>query len=113
MVIRSRATQDRRGISRLIARLDCEFIYEGVGHKAVLVDLSLRGAFLSSKYLPPKGGHVTVTLQPPHVKKTLTLDGKVIRGGWGMSEHGELSRFGIQFSHSPSDLIELIGKLIS
>ena len=113
MVIRSRATQDRRGISRVIARLDCEFISEGVCYKAVVVDLSLRGALLSSKYLPPKGIHVTVTMQPPHVKKTLTLEGKVIRGGWGMSEHGELGRFGIQFSHSSLDLIELISKLIS
>ena len=113
MAIRSRATQDRRGISRVIARLDCQFIHEGVSRDAVIVDLSLKGAFLSSKYLPPKDSHVTVTVQPPQVGKKLVLEGKVIRGGQGMSEFGEMSRFGIQFSHSSLDLIELIKKLIS
>ncbi len=113
MAIRSRATQDRRGISRVIARMDCQFVHEGVSRDAVIVDFSLKGAFLSSKYLPPKGAHVTVTVQPPHVKKALVLEGKVIRGNQGMSEYGEMGRFGIQFSHSSLDLIELINKLIS
>jgi hypothetical protein len=82
-----------------------------VRREAVVVDLSLKGAFLSSKFLPPKGGDVTLNLKVPLLKRTLMLDGKVIRGCWAMSDHGKLSRFGIRFSHASSDLIELINRL--
>ena len=44
MAIRNRARQDRRNLSRVIVRLDCQFTHEGVTHKAVMVDLSLKGA---------------------------------------------------------------------
>jgi hypothetical protein len=109
--IKNRVTQDRRVISRVAARLNCTFKSEGVSHDGVIVDLSLRGAFLSSKWLPPQGGNVVITLQTPLLKKTLILEGKVMRGDWTMSDHGQLGRFGIRFSHTSLDLIELINRL--
>jgi hypothetical protein len=111
MAIRSRVEQDRRGISRVVTRLDCQITFDGVSRDAVIVDLSLRGAFLSSSFLPPKDGAVTITLKSPISKKVLKLEGKVVRGGWGMSDHGQLSRFGVRFSHAPLDLAEIIRKL--
>jgi hypothetical protein len=108
MAIRSRATQDRRNISRMIIRLDCQFTHEGVTHKAVMVDLSLKGAFFSATFLPPKDSLITVTLNSPVAKKPLVLDGTVIRGTWAMSDHGRRSRFGINFRYAPADLIALI-----
>jgi len=78
-----------------------------------MVDISLKGALISSKFLPPKQGHVTITLQTPHLKKPLILPGEVTRGDWTMSEHGKMGRFAIRFSHTPLDLIGLINKLSS
>ena len=108
MAIRSRATQDRRSISRAIVRLDCQFTHEGVIHKAVIVDLSLKGAYFSASYLPPNNAAITVTLSPPVTKKQLVFDGKVIRGTWAMSDHGKRGRFGINFAYTPVDLIPLM-----
>jgi hypothetical protein len=111
--IKSRVTQDRRGISRVVARLDCMFTCDGVSHEAVMVDLSLKGAFLSSRWLPPPGSKITATLQTPLLARTLKLEGEVMRGDWIMSDHGKLGRFGIRFSHTSLELIELINKLMT
>jgi hypothetical protein len=108
MGIRSRATQDRRKISRMIVRLDCEFTHEGVTHKAVMVDLSLKGAFFSATFMPPQNSTVTVTLNSPVTRKPLVFDGKVIRGTWAMSDHGKRGRFGINFTYAPAGLIALM-----
>jgi len=111
MDIKSRATQDRRNISRVIARLDCSFISGGVSHEAVIVDLSLKGAFLSSNFLPPNGSTITVEIKPPAVKMALSFNCTVLRGTWVMAEQGKRSRFGIRFTASHPDLLILISKL--
>ena len=108
MAIQSRATQDLRNISRVVVRLDCQFTHEGVTHKAVIVDLSLKGAFFSAAFLPPKDSTITVTLNSPVTQKALVFDGTVIRGTWVMSDHGKRGRFGIRFTYAPFDLIALI-----
>jgi len=113
MTIQTRVSQERRNTSRVIARLDCHFTIDGVSHKGVIVDLSLRGAYLSAKHLPPNGSDITVKIQPPAVKRDLVFDGKVIRGTWAMSEQGKLGRFGVRFSSPPPDLIPVISKLHS
>lgn len=113
MAIISRATQDHRMASRVIGRLDCQFTFEGKSHDAVIVDISLGGALLSSKFLPPTDGDVTIILQTPLLKKTALLYGKVIRGSWSMSDHGKRGRFGIKFNQTSLDAIKLINQLHS
>lgn len=108
MAIHSRATQDRRNISRVIVRMDCQFTHEGVNHKAVMVDLSLKGAFFSATFLPPNNSVVTVTLNPPAAPKPLVFEGTVIRGTWAMSDHGKRGRFGIKFAYAPPSFIALL-----
>ncbi len=112
-VISSRVTQDRRANSRVMVRLDCQCTFNGVNYPAVIVDLSLKGAFLSAKFLPPVGSAVTVTLQTPHLRRDLTVEGSVARGTRVMTEHGEQGRFGIRFNNTPLDLVVLINKLAS
>ena len=112
MSIPNRVTQDRRSLSRMTALMQCTFTYDGVSREAVVVNLSMGGAFLSSKFLPPKGGCVEVTLQSRHLKQPLTLQARVVRGGWGTSERGELSRFGIQFTRLAPELIVLLRALV-
>ncbi len=113
MTIRSRVTQDRRLLSRIPALLPCEFTYENVTRQAVIVDLSLNGAFLSSKSLPPKDAPITISLFSTHLKKPLLLDGKIARRGWGTSEEGNIGRFGVRFDRVSPELINLLRALIS
>jgi hypothetical protein len=111
MTMHGRVAQDRRNVSRVMARLDCSFTFDGVVHKAVIVDLSLKGAFFSAKILPPNGSTVSFTIPPPAVKKELVFTGTVIRGTWVTSDHGKLGRFGIRFGAHSTDLLKLISKL--
>jgi hypothetical protein len=111
VVITSRVTQDRRQISRVTTRLNCEFVYEEKRYDAVIINLSLKGAFLSSKFLPPNGGAIKITLVSPSTKKNILLDGIVVRGNWIVSDHGKSGMFGIRFSRNFIELIEIIGKL--
>jgi hypothetical protein len=113
MAIKSRVSQDRRNTSRVMARLDCLLTVGGVDHKAVIVDLSMKGAFLSCNILPPGGSTITVTIRPPAVKKQLVFTGTVIRGTWVTSDHGRLGRFGIRFDAHSTDILLLISKLNS
>jgi len=113
MTIRSRVEQDRRKTSRVMARLTCHFTLDGVSHEAVIIDMSLKGAYLSSKILPPNNTTITVFVNPPAVKKETKFTGTVIRGAWAMSEHGKLGRFGVRFGATPLDLIGLISTLNS
>ncbi len=113
MNIRSRVEQDRRKTSRVMARLACHFTHAGISHEAVIVDLSLKGAYLSSKFLPPNNSPITVSLEPPSVKKEIKFSGSVIRGTWAMSEHGKLGRFGVRFGATHLDLMMLITSLNS
>ncbi len=105
--------QDRRRVSRLPAQLACVFVHEGATRPATITDLSLGGAFLTSKFLPPKGSNITISLETPQLKKPLTLVGTVVHGLWGMSEQGDVSRFGVRFIGAPPGLIGLIRVLIS
>jgi hypothetical protein len=113
MAIRNRATQDRRNLSRVILRLDCQFTHEGVTHKAVIVDFSLKGAYFSAVFLPPNGSIITVTLNSPSTTKAIVFDGTVLRGTWVMSDHGKRGRFGIRFTYASVDLIALINQVKS
>jgi hypothetical protein len=110
MTIQSRATQDRRSLSRVISRLDCQFTYEGVSHKAVMVDFSLKGALLSAKFMPPVGSTISVTVLSPISKKNLVFSATVIRGSWVSTDHGKSGRFGIRFDFSNAEFIALIAK---
>jgi len=109
--MRSRATQDRRKVSRVIARLNCSFTSGEKKYDGVIVNLSLQGAFISSKFLPPDGSTVTVELRPPSVKKPLSFQSTVLRGTWAMSEHGKMGRFGIRFDVSNPELMLLVAGL--
>jgi hypothetical protein len=111
--IQTRVTQDRRMLSRIPALLPCEISYDRVTRQAVIVDLSLNGAFLSSKSLPPKDAPVTISLCSTYLKRPLLLDGKVARRGWGTSEEGNIGRFGVRFERVTPELISLLRALIA
>jgi hypothetical protein len=109
--MKNRLIRDRRLISRVPARLGCRFTYQGIGRDAVIIDLSLNGAYLASKFLPPTGGDVSIALTTQASKCALTLEGKVVRGGESVSDHGTLSRFAVRFDRTSLELIKLINQL--
>lgn len=106
-----RVLKDRRNIARISTRFGCHFTYEGVSREAVVINLSLNGAQLSSKFMPPLGASVALILKPPSLNEPLKLEGKVIRGGWGISDHGAIGKFGVRFNPPSSSLINLINTL--
>ena len=107
----SRVLRDQRNISRVCTRFSCHFTCDGVDHEAVVINLSINGALLSSKFMPPVGSRILLSLKLPKSKETLTLDAKVIRGGWGTSDHGAIGKFGLRFAFIPHELITLIPKI--
>ncbi len=109
---RSRVAKDRRELSRLVALLGCEFVFGQSTYAATVVNLSIKGALLSAKVLPPEGSPVQVRLRFPKLKSPLVLDATVVRGGWGMSDIGKVGRFGVQFTSSPLDLTTLFRSLL-
>ena len=113
MTTQSGVAQDRRKISRLETHLDCQFDFEGTRYNAVIIDISLKGAFLSSGFLPPIGSSVTVTVQSAHLSRPLILEGKVKRNSSDPWTHGSGGQFGIEVNSPPLDLAKLINKLIS
>ena len=113
MTVHSRVTQDRRMLSRIPALLPFEITYDKVTRQAVIVDLSLNGAYISSKSLPPKDAPVTVSLFSTYLKRPLLLDGRIARRGWGTSEEGNVGRFGVRFDRVSPELISLLRALIA
>jgi len=113
MPVQSRVSQDRRNTSRLIAQLDCSLKHKKTDYSAVIVDLSSKGALISSPCIPAVNDEVGITLKSVHLKRELNLTGQVLRGTDAMTEHGIKGRFVVRFHESPLDLIMLIGKIHS
>jgi len=98
---------------RVIARLDCQFTYNGVSHKGVVVDVSLKGALLSSVFLPPVNSEISIRIETSYLPEPLVLDGRIQRGNWGMTDHGKVGRFGVEFKSPSLALIKLINQLLA
>ncbi len=113
MGLSGKETQDRRSNSRVIARMDCTIacgdgIYEGV-----IVDLSIKGALVSSKFPAPAGSEISITLRTPLLKEPLSLTGNVLRTSRIMSEHEPMNRIAVRFGRTPLDLVVLVNKLVA
>ena len=113
MQVKSRVSQDRRNSSRLIAQLECDLKYKKADYRAVIVDLSSKGALISSPFVPALDDLIEITIRSQHLKKDLNLTGQVLRSTDAMTEHGKRGRFVVRFRESPLDLTLLIGKIYS
>ena len=111
MTIRSRAPQDRRNTSRVIALHKCRFTCREAVHDAVIVDLSRNGALLSSEFLPANGEEIRMSVRSEHLDKELNLLGKVLRGTMVTTDHGKRGRFVVRFADPPLGILQLIMKL--
>jgi hypothetical protein len=78
-----------------------------------VINLSIKGAFLSSQFQPYKGNSIAIALKTSLLKKELIIEGKVIRVANGLAEEGARYQFGVRFDYTPLDLIELVNKIVS
>ena len=111
MPIKSRVSKDQRGRSRTVTRLDCRIEFKNAVYDATIIDLSPKGALISSQGKPAIHDEVKINLMTKHLPGELKLTGKVLRISDVMTEYGRRSRLAVLFYECPLDLIVLIGKL--
>jgi c-di-GMP-binding flagellar brake protein YcgR len=134
--VQNRVLQDRRRLSRISVQMECQFKSDDKEYGALLLDLSQGGALLSSTLLPAQQGSadqedgdgneysqkndddfldhesaISITLNASGLKGPMTLSGKIKRRSIGMSEYGKVVQFGVEFAHSPLELLRLISRL--
>ena len=108
--------------------MECRFKSAENEFGALLLDLSQGGALLSSTLLPPhedpaahkedgslpsQEGKISLTLEDAGLKAPMILSGTIKRSSIGMSEYGKVAQFGIEFDHTPLELLRLISRLSS
>ena len=87
-IISTRVSQDKRNVSRVPAHLKCQVVYDGKSHDATIVNISLKGAFLSSPLVPPIGSTIVLVVKSRELKAPLQLEATVVRGTQALSDHG-------------------------
>ncbi len=93
------------------AYLRCQIVFDGASHDATIVNISMRGAFVSSPSMPPIGSTIGLVVKSRELKAPLELEATVVRGTHALSDYGTVGRFGIRFSRNATELIQLIAKL--
>lgn len=130
--VQNRVLQDRRRLSRLSVQLECRFKDSDKEYGALMLDLSQGGTLLSSTLLSPQEtipapdnfpvreesipkqeSKVSITLESGGLKGPMTLKGTIKRSAIGMSEYGKVAQFGVEFEHTPLELLRLISTLSS
>jgi hypothetical protein len=111
MAVAKRVLQDRRNISRSITMMDCHFAHNGTNRAAVILNISLKGALLSSKFAPPAGETITLSFKMPALDQELYLEAKVLRDMNDVWELGSTRKFSVSFKNVNSQLLTLITRI--
>ena len=111
MTTQNRPVQDRRSASRIQVHLECQFTFQGIEYAAFIRDLSLKGAFLLSSFMPPYGASLSIRIKTALLKDPLTLEGKIVSSDCKEIERGTARAFTINFSHTSLALVTLINRL--
>ena len=111
MLTQSCPVQDRRAVSRVKVHLGCIFIFDGIEYDAFIRDISLKGAFLWSSFMPPCGTNLVVRIRTSLLEDPLILESKIVRCDCKQEERGAVGGFAITFSYDSPVLVRLINKL--
>jgi Tfp pilus assembly protein PilZ len=92
----------------------CTFEMKDGSHKAMLLDLSLRGVYVATEELPARGDEVLVRFQVPDNVRELAIAGLV---AWIQTEkthpvHGLPRGFGVRFNKLEIDDVRVIARTI-
>jgi len=105
--------QDRRTHSRVAVKLPCKVKGANTEHSAVLVHLSLGGAFVHSTWCPAEGERVTLLLSSPRNKGLVQLEATVLRVGNHTSDGRRYDGFVVRFDKKVSDLLRVMQSALS
>ncbi len=109
----ARSPHRYRDLSRLKACFQCEVVVEERRVKAYLLDVSLRGALVSSRERLPVDSNVSLYVKLPNSDRTLALHGFIVRAARDASDYmREVFHYGVRFNDARSDLMALLNLLM-
>jgi hypothetical protein len=77
-----------------------------------MMDLSISGAFISGRVAPPARTPVKIVVTTPKSKRELTLEGRVIRGGW-FSKDRYAHGFGVRYEKLTPEVFMLLREVMA
>ncbi|MBN2241691.1 MAG: PilZ domain-containing protein [Acidobacteria bacterium] len=95
----------------MLELLDCSFTCRDADHHAVMVNLSLKGALLSSRIEAPKGEIIDLHIPSEFTGGMIILKGMVVRSTKTLTDHGPRYKTVVHFNGTPPDLRILLAKL--
>ncbi len=105
---------ERRAYSRLRAFIPCRVTTDEETHGGRLLEVSLGGAAVSSRYVPSKGESIQIVVEIGDPRKTVSLPGTVVRVTRYVSDYmGESCRFGVRFNGVTPESMMLIREVMS
>lgn len=98
----SRHPDDRRRAIRVPRMITVRFIHQGGEYRATTTDISIEGAFLFSRMLPPGGAQVEIIVENPGSSAfKIHLIGEVVRVVERPSGPGQVRGFAVRWVFSP------------
>jgi hypothetical protein len=101
---------EKRAARRRKAELPVEFTQGNVHGSGTTADLSARGMFVRASQAPPTGPKLRLKVNLP-AGRTLTLEGRVVRGCTTFTPAGNASGFGVRLSEESQDYEDLVARL--
>ncbi len=106
-------TSDQRANSRLNSCLPCEVHSGEVSSSAFLLNISLKGALISSRLMLQKHHPISISIKISELGESILLRGVIVRVTRGLDDfHKEIYRCGVRFGSLPAEFLPLIKKLM-
>ncbi len=103
--------QDRRAAPRITTAMDCQLIFEGMLHRAFLLEISMKGALVLTRLQLPNDSEVLVQIDARTPLGSLTLTGKTMQRDPSEGERSLIKRLVVKFNHGSQELIEFMDRL--
>jgi hypothetical protein len=104
---------DRRTAPRKKVHLDCQVLFEGNEHDAVIQDISIMSALLWSSFMPPHDSVVSIRLKPSISKPLIILNGNVVRCDSRYKDHGKVGAFAVTFKNNSPATLQSLSRVVN
>ncbi len=109
---RGRDTPDQRSNFRIPTNLPCEIRSGGITGTAVLLNISLSGALISSRLTLPNGYPVLISIKLPELKEAVPLQGYAVHVTPDASDwQKEKYWCGVRFHNLPGEFLKFFNLL--
>ncbi len=113
MAKNSDGLRDQRMNSRLQTNLPCEVRSGESISRGCLQSVSLTGALVSTSYDAPVGAPISIILDLPGTRKTVSLRGLVVRSHRSSCSFERLHHFAVRFHGITADSIMLVKAVLA